>query len=102
MWERNIPHIPPTGTWPKAQAHALDRNPTGNLLVHRLPLNQLSHTSQGENMFINFRERGRGGGERERERKREREAKRKGKCEGKREKEKHLHEGERETYVRKT
>ena len=44
------PH-PKLGTWPTAQA--LTRNQTCNLLVHRLVLNPLSHTSQGK-MYFNF------------------------------------------------
>ena len=35
------------GTWTTTQACALTQNQTGNLLVHRLALNPLSHTSQG-------------------------------------------------------
>ena len=35
------------GTWPPTQACALPGNWTNDLLVHRLALNPLSHTSQG-------------------------------------------------------
>ena len=42
--ERNI--------WPATQAHALTRNWTSNLLVHRPALNPLSHTSQGSASFL--------------------------------------------------
>ena len=35
------------GTWPATQACALTGNRTGDLLVTRLALNPLSHTSQG-------------------------------------------------------
>ena len=35
------------GAWPATQACALTGNQTGDLLVHRLVLNPLSHTSQG-------------------------------------------------------
>ena len=50
--ERNInvwlPLMHPLlGTWPATQACALTGNPTGDPLVGRLELNQLSHTSQG-------------------------------------------------------
>ena len=36
------------GTWPTTQACALTGNLTGDSLVHRLALNPLSHTSQGQ------------------------------------------------------
>ena len=49
--ERNIdclslacPHL---GNWPATQARTSTRNQTGIILVHRLALNALSHTSQG-------------------------------------------------------
>ena len=50
--ERNIHYLPLTnpllGTWPTTQACALTGNQTGgDLLVLRLMLNPLSHTSQG-------------------------------------------------------
>ena len=35
------------GTQPTTQAHALTGNRTGDLLVRRLVLNSLNHTSQG-------------------------------------------------------
>ena len=38
---------PPVGTQPATQACALTRNRTTGLLVHKLVLNPLSHTSQG-------------------------------------------------------
>ena len=40
-------HPPPTGAWPETQICALTGNGTSDLLVHRLALNPLSHTSQG-------------------------------------------------------
>ena len=43
---------PPLGTWPSTQVCALTGNLTCNLLVHRLVLNPLSHTSQG--YFFSF------------------------------------------------
>ena len=43
---------PLLGTWPTTQACALTGNQTSNPLVHRLALNPLSHTSQGEFMYI--------------------------------------------------
>ena len=46
-------HVPLTfsqlETWPATQACALTGNQTGDLLVRRLVLNPLSHTSQGSN-----------------------------------------------------
>ena len=36
------------GTWPATQACTLTGTQTGDPLVHRLALNPLSHTSQGE------------------------------------------------------
>ena len=53
MRERNIINWlplahPQLGTWPATQACALTGNRTGNLTVHRLVLNPLSHISQGE------------------------------------------------------
>ena len=39
------------GTWPTRPACALTGNWTGDLLVHKLTLNPLSHTSQGQNYF---------------------------------------------------
>ena len=44
-------HAPPTGTWPATQACALTGNQTSDPLVHRLALNPLSHTSQGQRIF---------------------------------------------------
>ena len=38
---------PPLGTWPAAQAGAPTWNGTGDLSVHKLTLNPLTHTSQG-------------------------------------------------------
>ena len=38
---------PQMGTWPAAQVCALTGDQTGDLSVHRLMLNQLSHSSQG-------------------------------------------------------
>ena len=50
--ERNINvwlpcECPLLWTWPTTQACALSGNQSGDPLVHRLPLNPLSHTSQG-------------------------------------------------------
>ena len=50
--ERNInvwlPLMHPLlGLWPATQACALTGNQTGNPLIYRLPVNPLSHTSQG-------------------------------------------------------
>ena len=42
---------PTLGTWPTTQACDLTRNRTSDLLVCRLALNPLSHTSQGETLF---------------------------------------------------
>ena len=71
MCERNIDQLPLTcpklGTWPATQACVLTGNRTGDLLVHRLALHPLSHTSQcsvTSKKKIDLRER-----ERERERK---------------------------------
>ena len=55
--ERNIsvwlPLMRPLqGTWPATQACALTGNRTVNSLVHRLALNPLSHTSQGEDVYF--------------------------------------------------
>ena len=52
MCERNISvwlplAHPLLGTWPETQAWALTGNQTNKLLVYRLMLNPLSHTSQG-------------------------------------------------------
>ena len=41
---------PLLGTWPATQACALMGNRIGDPLVHRLALNPLSHTSQGQGM----------------------------------------------------
>ena len=43
---------PQPGTWPATQACALTGNQTGNILVHRLALNPLNHTSQGYFFFL--------------------------------------------------
>ena len=40
------------GTWPTTQACALTGNQTGDLLVCRLVLNPLSHTSQGTTVLV--------------------------------------------------
>ena len=40
------------GTWPATQACALTENSTGDPLVHRLALNPLSYTSQGDYIFF--------------------------------------------------
>ena len=49
--ERSFDPLPLTrpqpGTWPSTQACALRGDGTGDLLVHRLVLSPLSHTSQG-------------------------------------------------------
>ena len=51
MCKRNIDQSPLThpqlGTWSKIQACSSTGNPNGDLSVHRLVLNPLSHTSQG-------------------------------------------------------
>ena len=57
--ERNISvwlplTCPQLGTWPTTQACALSGNRTGDLLVCRLTLNPLSHTSQGWNTFYKW------------------------------------------------
>ena len=56
MCERYIYRLslmrPQMGTWPETQACALTGNQTGDLLVHRLALNPLSHTSQGLNSYF--------------------------------------------------
>ena len=45
---------PQLGTQPATQACALTGNRTSNLSVHRLALNPLSHTSQGQyHIFLN-------------------------------------------------
>ena len=47
------PHVPLLGTWPTTQACALIGNRTGDrLLCSLVPLNPLSHTSQGKKFFI--------------------------------------------------
>ena len=55
MCEGNINRLPlahpQLRTWPTSQARALTRNRTSSLLVHRLMLNLLSHTSQGKGEF---------------------------------------------------
>ena len=56
---------PELGTWPATQACALAGNQTSDPLVHRLALNQLSHTIQGFFPPIAFKERK---GEREKHR----------------------------------
>ena len=43
---------PSLGTWPATQASALTGNQTGDLLVHRQLLNQLSYTSQVEELIF--------------------------------------------------
>ena len=58
--ERNIsvwlPLVCPLlGTWPAVQACVLTRNRTGDPLVCSPVLNPLSHTSQGEENFLQFR-----------------------------------------------
>ena len=51
MCEKYIDWLPPThlqlGVWPTTQACVLSGNRTGDLLVRRLALSPLSHTSQG-------------------------------------------------------
>ena len=44
---------PQPGTWPASQSCALTGNWTSDLLVHRLALNPLSHSSQGST--LNFK-----------------------------------------------
>ena len=51
LCERNIELVAP-GTWPATQACAQTGNLTSNLLAHRLALNPLCHTSQGEECFF--------------------------------------------------
>ena len=48
---------PQLGTWPATQACALTGNRTRDLLVLRLVLNPLNHTSQGDNLntFYNLK-----------------------------------------------
>ena len=46
--------MPQLGTWPATQACAVTGNQTGNLLVCRLMLNPLSHTSQGRMLAFNM------------------------------------------------
>ena len=57
--ERNIDQLlltcPQLGTWPAAQACALTGDQTRNLLICRLVLNPLSHTSQGSASILSFR-----------------------------------------------
>ena len=63
MCERNVDHEinidrlpltrPQLGSWPATQACALPGNRTSDLLVRKLALNLLSHTSQGH-PFTNF------------------------------------------------
>ena len=49
MW---LPLMRPLlGTWPTTKACALTGNRTSNPLVHRLLLNPLSHTSQGQKVY---------------------------------------------------
>ena len=43
---------PLLGTWPATQACALTGNQTCDLLVYRLALSPLSHTSQGSHTFL--------------------------------------------------
>ena len=38
---------PQLGTWPTTQAYALTGNGTSDFSIHRLALNLLSHTNQG-------------------------------------------------------
>ena len=45
-------HIPLLGTWPATQARALSGNQTRDPLVRRPALNPLSHTSQGQSMWL--------------------------------------------------
>ena len=47
------PHL---GTWPATQACAPTRNRTDSLLIHRLVLNPLRHTSQGIMLMLNYLE----------------------------------------------
>ena len=58
MCERKIYWLPlahpQLGTWPTTQACTLTRNPTSDLLVFRLVLNPVSHSSQGKIIFILF------------------------------------------------
>ena len=55
MCERYINQLPlactQLGAWPATQACALTGNWTSDLLVHRVVLSPLSHTSQGINSF---------------------------------------------------
>ena len=57
MCERYINQLllarPQLGTWPRTQVCALTGNQTGDLLVHRLVLNPLSHISLGGKDFLN-------------------------------------------------
>ena len=46
---------PLLGTWPKTPVCALTGNRTSDLLVHRLALSPLSHTSQGHFWFFTWR-----------------------------------------------
>ena len=45
-------HAPSLGTWPTTQVCALTGNQASDLLVRRLVLNPLSHTSQGSFLFL--------------------------------------------------
>ena len=52
-----LPHARPLlGTWPATQACALTGNRTSDPLVHRLTLNPLNHTSQGNRVCFILRE----------------------------------------------
>ena len=59
MCERYIDRLPIThphlGTWAETQARALTGSQTSDLLVCRLELNPLSHTSQGTNITFNMK-----------------------------------------------
>ena len=46
-------HAPLLGTWPATEARALTGNLTHNLLVPRLALSPLRHTSQGLEIIFN-------------------------------------------------
>ena len=58
MCERYIDRLPTTqpqlGTWPTNQACTLTGNPNSDPSVHSPALNPLSHTSQGNNIFLNY------------------------------------------------
>ena len=47
-----LSRVPQLGTWPATQACALTGNQTSDLLVRRLTLNPLGHTSQGYIYYI--------------------------------------------------